>query len=72
MKIKIENVFAAVPDDSVVIINGIQDDKNLELKPNPNEPNLTIRCKTKDGFPCFINMPKTACLAVSFLKDDLA
>jgi hypothetical protein len=68
MKIKIKNVFAA-DSESVVTLNDLQDDKNVVLNSKPGEPNITISCKTKMGYPVFVNMPKTACLTLSFLED---
>ena len=67
MKIKIKNVFAA--NESEVVVDNLEDDKNAILNGKPGDPNLTINCKTKDGFPCFINMPRTACLTISLVKD---
>jgi len=71
MKIKIKNVFAAnaASSDGEVTLNELQDDKQLCLKAEKGEPNMTINCKTKTGYPVFINMPKTACLTISFLED---
>lgn len=66
MKIKIKNVFE--PEKEVLIKN-LQDDKNVVFAANPGEPNITIRCKNNDGFPVFVNMSKTACLAITFKKD---
>jgi len=68
MKIKIKNVFAADADSELTLIN-LQDNKELSLKAEKGDPNMTINCKTKAGYPVFINMPKTACLAISFLED---
>ena len=68
MKIKIKNVFAA-DNSSVVTLTDLEDDKTVSLKLEKGEPNATISCKTKTGFPVFINMPKTACLAISFSED---
>ena len=67
MKIKIKNVFES--DKEPTVITNLQDDKTITLKSEKGDPNLTIHCKDKDGFPVFINMSKTACLAISFLKD---
>ena len=66
MKIKIQNVFE--PEKEVVIKN-LQDNKETHLDMDDRSPNIIIRCKNNDGFPFFINMSKTACLAISFLKD---
>jgi len=66
MKIKIKNVFE--PEKEIEIKN-LQDDKTVTFQGQEREPNIIIRCKTNDGFPVFINMSKTACLAISFLKD---
>jgi len=68
MKIKIKNVFAA-DSDSGIMLPGLQDDKTVTLKAEKGEPNSTISCRTKTGYPVFINMPKTACLAISFSED---
>jgi hypothetical protein len=68
MKIKIKNVFAA-DAESGVTLSDLQDDKNAFLKAEKGDPNITISCKTKAGYPVFINMPKTACLTISFLED---
>ena len=68
MKIKIKNVFAA-DGSSVTTLTDLMDDKTVSLKLEKGEPNATISCRTKTGFPVFINMPKTACLAISFSED---
>ena len=68
MKIKIKNVFAA-DAESGVTLKDLMDDKTVSLKLEKGEPNATISCKTKTGFSVFINMPKTACLAISFSED---
>lgn len=68
MKIKIKNVFAADTESGVTLTN-LLDDKTVSLKLEKGEPNATISCKTKTGYPVFINMPKTACLAISFSED---
>jgi hypothetical protein len=69
MKIKIKNVFAADPSDNGVTLADLQDDKTVILKAEKGEPNSTISCRTKTGYPVFINMPKTACLAISFSEN---
>jgi hypothetical protein len=66
MKIKIKNVFE--PEKEVEIKN-LHDDKAVVFDGKPGEPNIIIRCKNNDGFPVFINMSKTACLAIAFKKD---
>lgn len=68
MKIKIKNVFE--PEKQSIEIGNLQDDKGVVFANRPGEPNVTINCKTKSGFPVFINMSKTACLAISFLGDN--
>ncbi len=68
MKIKIKNVFAADAESELTLVD-LQNDKELSLKAERGDPNITINCKTKAGYPVFINMPKTACLAISFLED---
>ena len=68
MKIKIKNVFAA-DSESEVTLTDLQDDKTVVLKAEKGEPNSTISCRTKTGYPVFINMPKTACLAISFSEN---
>lgn len=69
MKIKIKNVFAADSESGVTWLVDLQDDKAVVLKAEKGEPNATISCKTKTGYPVFINMPKTAGLAISFSED---
>lgn len=69
MKIKIKNVFE--PDKAAVMIYDLEDDKKVDLEAaEKGDPHLTIRCKTKSGFPVFINMAKTACLAIEFSEDN--
>ncbi len=71
MKIKIKNVFE--PEKQETVIDNLENDKNVYW-PMPNEvkgePNITIKCRTKSGYPVFINMSKTACLAISFVEDS--
>ena len=71
MKIKIKNVFE--PEKQATVITDLEDDKNIAF-PDPaatkGEPHVVIRCKTKTGYPVFINMSKTACLAISFMEDS--
>jgi hypothetical protein len=69
MKIKTKNVFAADSESGVTWLTDLQDDKTVILKAEKGEPNSTIVCKTKAGYPVFINMPKTAGLAISFSED---
>lgn len=66
MKIKIQNVFE--PEKNVEIVD-IADDKDISMFGPVGTPNITISCKTKKGYPVFINMSKTACLAISFVGD---
>ena len=66
MKIKIQNVFEP---EKTVIIKNLQDSKKWSYESDDRSPNITIKCENNDGLPLFINMSKTACLAISFLKD---
>jgi len=67
MKIKIKNLFAV--NESEVVIGDLQSKTVLDLKDVPGSPNMLLTCKTMDGYPFFVNIPRGACLAVSFVKD---